>query len=503
MQTQTRRPAGKGLLLILDGMGLNEDPVSSATTAAAMPFVHALMAQHGYARLHASGAEVGLDEGKAGNSEVGHLTIGAGRVLPSSLARIRQGFADGTWEASPAWEGSDRSRPLHVVGLLSDAGVHAHWETLVQAAQLGARKGFPSVFIHALLDGVDSQAGSAPQLLRELEQAIRATNDERIRLASVMGRKWATDRAENWDLTRHCCDALMGRLASPPFREPDLLAHLEQHPSEANYPHAWLAEARPIRSGEAVLLTNHRADRVSQLARMLSEDGQVMAMVELKHEAVAIDAVFFPTQPLDGGLMDVLSARGYRTVRLSEQCKFPHVTYFINGMKGDDSTQGIEIPTIPDEALVKQPAMSIDALGRELGQVLAQGEPGQVVVVNVPNLDQVGHQGDLQAALQAAAAVDRLVEQVVVPACREHQWELLITADHGNADLMVDARGKPMGSHSANAVPMLPISYTGKQIQWHADSGSLANVAASLLTLLGSDHPPTMDASLIGIAPQT
>jgi 2,3-bisphosphoglycerate-independent phosphoglycerate mutase len=182
----------KAVLLILDGMGLNDDPAVSATTSRHMPFVHSLMQTGGYASLHASGSPVGLDAGKAGNSEVGHLTIGAGRVLPSTLGRIREAYRDGAWERHPAWDTCDKSRPLHVAGLLSDAGVHAHWETLLMAADIGARKGFPAVYIHALLDGTDSQAGTAPQLLEELQQAIAANASDKIVLASVMGRKWAT-----------------------------------------------------------------------------------------------------------------------------------------------------------------------------------------------------------------------------------------------------------------------------------------------------------------------
>jgi len=175
--TIEQRP--KAVLMILDGMGLNEDPKSSATTARTMPYVHSLMEQYGFARLEASGTPVGLDEGKAGNSEVGHLTIGAGKVLLSTLARVREGYYNGTWEHSSAWDNCDFSKPLHVAGLLSDAGVHAHWETLIMAADLGVKKGFPAVYIHAFLDGTDSQAGTAPRMLEELQQAIKDNGSDK------------------------------------------------------------------------------------------------------------------------------------------------------------------------------------------------------------------------------------------------------------------------------------------------------------------------------------
>lgn len=489
-----KRP--KAVLMILDGMGLNEDPMSSATTAESMPYVHSLMQQHGYARLHASGTPVGLDDGKAGNSEVGHLTIGAGKVLLSTLARVREGYHSGNWEQSSAWDKSDFSKPLHVAGLLSDAGVHAHWETLMMAADLGIKKGFPAVYIHALLDGTDSQAGTAPQMLEELKQAIKDKGSEKIKLASVMGRKWSTDRAENWELTHYCRDALMGRIDSNEFDPKDLETHLTHSPSEADFPHASFAGGEAISAGQTLILTNHRADRISQLAKVMNDECHVIAMVELKHEATPVEDVFFPTRPINGGLIDVLNQQGFTTTRLSEQCKFPHVTYFINGMQADESAKGVEVPTIPDAEILGNPLMSIVQLGTEMQKIMADDTGGQVLIVNVPNLDQVGHQGSLEAANTAGTAVDDLVKQVVTWA-NKHGWQLLITADHGNADVMVDGQGRPMGSHSNNNVPMLAIPCDGKIVTWEQESGVLTNVAASFLTLLGTEYPETMSESLI------
>lgn len=486
----------KAVLMILDGMGLNEDPKSSATTAKSMPYVHTLMQQYGYAHLHASGVPVGLDEGKAGNSEVGHLTIGAGKVLLSTLARIREGYYRGNWENSSAWDNSNFSKPLHIAGLLSDAGVHAHWETLVMAADLGIKKGFPAVYIHALLDGTDSQAGTAPKMLEELKQAIKDTGSDKIKLASVMGRKWATDRAENWDLTKYCRDALMGHLGSGKFNIEDLKQHLENSLSEANFPHAFLPEGIAVGANETLILSNHRADRISQLAKVMNDECHVIAMVELKHEATPIEDVFFPTLPISGGLIDVLKEHGFHTTRLSEQCKFPHITYFINGMQSDESAKGVEVPTIPDAEILGNPLMSITQLSSEMKKIMADDSDGHVLIVNVPNLDQVGHQGSLEAASAAGKAVDDLVKHVVKWA-NKYSWQLLITADHGNADVMVDDQGRPMGSHSSNNVPMLAIPCDGKTVNWQQDSGVLTNVAASFLTLLGTEYPNTMSKSLI------
>jgi 2,3-bisphosphoglycerate-independent phosphoglycerate mutase len=367
------------------------------------------------------------------------------------------------------------------------------------AADLGIKKGFPVVYIHALLDGTDSQAGTAPQLLADLQQAIKENGSDNISLVSVMGRKWSTDRAENWDLTHHCRDALMGRLESKEFKSEDLEKHLANSPSEADFPHTVLSSGMPISADETLILTNHRADRISQLAKVMNDECHVIAMVELKHEATPVEDVFFPTLPINGGLVEVLKQQGFRTTRLSEQCKFPHITYFINGMQADESAKGIEVPTIPDAEILGNPLMSITQLSTEMQKIMADDAGGQVLIVNVPNLDQVGHQGSLEAANKAGNAVDDLVKQVVTWA-KEHNWQLLITADHGNADVMVDNQGRPMGSHSSNNVPLLAVPCDGSKVQWQTNTGVLTNVAASFLTLLGAEYPDTMSESLIALS---
>ena len=333
-------------------------------------------------------------------------------------------------------------------------------------------------------------------MLAELQQAIKDNDSENIILASVMGRKWSADRAENWDLTEYCRDALMGRIETKAFSSEDLEQHLANSPSEADFPPASLPGGAPVGAGETLILSNHRADRISQLAKVMNDECHVIAMVELKHEATPIEDVFFPTLPLNGGLIDVLKEQGFSTTRLSEQCKFPHVTYFINGMQADETAKGIEVPTVPDAEILGNPLMSITQLTTEMQKVMADDSGGQVLIVNVPNLDQVGHQGSLEAAGKAGTAVDNLVKQVMGWA-KEHGWQLLITADHGNADVMVDDQGRPMGSHSSNNVPMLAIPCDGKTVQWQQKTGVLTNVAASFLTLLGTEYPDTMSESLI------
>lgn len=471
----------KTLLLILDGLGLNNDENVSAVTPKSMPVLHNLMQQHGYAELAASEQAVGLDKGQAGNSEVGHMTIGAGRKLIPTLDRIRMAYEDGTWFDSQCWEHmpTDKCRPLHIVGLLSDAGIHGHWQTLVMSADLAIRKGYKKVFIHLLLDGVDSQAGSAARLLNTFLQHMPLE----AKVASIMGRKWATDRSGNWVLTEECVNALRNWDDAIEFSMERLEQHLSKNASEATLPRCYFKEGAAINEGEGIILTSHRADRASQLAKCLAKHCPVTAMVELKFESVEMDSVFFPTQPLDGGLIDLLNDNNVKTHRISESCKFPHVTYFINGMKPSLNASTTEIETISDEKLTAQPEMSLFELADNLEQHLAGSSEDLLTIVNIPNLDQVGHQGDLLAATKAAEFVDGFIEKVV-SWCAQYNWNILITADHGNADVMQDTKGAPLGSHSKNPVPMLAISNT-QPIRWKQKDGCLVNVASSLLHLMG------------------
>ncbi len=483
------------LLLILDGLGLNNDPNVSATTGEQMPFLHELMQENGYAQLEASETAVGLDTGQAGNSEVGHMTIGAGRKLVPTLERIRNAYDNGEWANSLCWP--KEKNTLHIVGLVSDAGIHGHWTTICMAAELAENKGYEQIYIHALLDGVDSQAGSAIQLLQLMKENLPKQN---VALASVMGRKWASDRSGDWSVTQHCADALMDWSNAQEFSSNALSDHLLKQPSEANFPRTYCAGGQPIQPGDTVLLTSHRADRISQLAKVFQATNSVLAMVELKHESVPLERVFFPTQSLEGGLIDILKQMQVPTFRLSENCKFPHVTYFINGMKTDDTAELCEVDTLPDSELIAHPEMSIKNLAGHLEARIGSNVNNQLTIVNVPNLDQIGHQGDFKAACSAAKIVDEFLKNTV-NWCRTHGWNILITADHGNADVMKDEQRRPLGSHSTNPVPMLALRFNG-QVNWLENHGCLTNVAASLLTIMGLAEaiPNHWDPALIQIS---
>lgn len=479
------KPTRKSLLLILDGLGLAADASRSAITPTTMPNFFELARQYGCTRLDASGPAVGLGEGEVGNSEVGHLTIGAGRCIPSTLERIRAAAHDGTWKACPVWDLLRGSRCLHIVGLLSDAGVHAHWGTLTQAAQLAVQHDVAEVWLHVLLDGVDSAAGSAPVLLERLRGALEGI--ERVRLATISGRRWGLDRSGERELSEHACAGLRGELPMQAFTPERLDMHLAQHGGESDFPCHLVPGGRFVTDGEPVLLTSHRADRANQLATVLAERGPMYAMVELKAGAVPRNRVFFQQQPIIGGLVDVLRAHGIDALRVAEDCKFPHVTWFINGMRAFDDTPTMRIPSIPESEIASHPEMSIDTLR---AAVLGELESGKhrAMIVNIPNLDQVGHTGQKALAEDAAQRVDVALGEIV-DSCRANGWSLVLTADHGNADCMLTTDGRPLSSHSANPVPLLVLDNAASVRRRCAPRGSLAMVTSAYLRTLGLELP--------------
>jgi len=483
------------LLLIADGMGL---PAPGALTRGAvskesMPNLFRLFDRHGMARLGAAEDAVGLEPGQPGNSEAGHLIIGAGRRIPSLLRGIAESFEDGTWAQHPAWAALREHRRVHLVGLLSGAGVHGHVRNIIQAATLASRVLASSeIFVHAALDGVDSVAGSAPELLRELRAALEPL--PRVRLATVMGRKWAMDRSGNLELSRHFAHSLCGRKERLAWSDEALKAHLGQA-SEASFPAHALVPEGAIQPGEPVLLTNHRADRTAQLAKVFSETSPVLSLVELG-DAVPPERVFFPVRSSDRGLVSELKAQGIGLRRVAEQCKFPHVTFFLNGFHESLGEEAVCIPSIPEARIPEAPEMSLEPLTAAVLEGLKR--PGErAMVANLANLDQVGHTGRMEAAVRAAGHVDRAID-TLQRTCAEHGWHLMITADHGNAEVMQAEDGSPWGSHTTNAVPLVVVPRPGASLELQELGGTLANVAPTFLATMGLAPPGWMAMSLLG-----
>lgn len=480
------------VLVIVDGAGLADpaDP-GNAVTQQTLPTLFAAMDAHGYATLEASGPAVGLDATQTGNSEVGHLTIGAGFVVPSTLARIDTAHADGSWAANSLWSEIAAVPRLHVVGLLSDAGTHGHWSNLARAAQLARAAGVSEVIVHPVLDGVDSQAGSAPSLLRLLSDALAATDG--VRLGLVMGRAKFCDRGGNLDLSRGYRDALAGTVELPAFSHDALAAHVIKA-SESSFPGHRHARGDHVRPGEPILITQNRADRARQVAKILAERQPVYSLVELEG-AVPIARVFFPNRPLDRGLPFELKARGLSSIRVAETCKFPHVTFFLNGLNAALEGREICIPSVADAEIPHHPEMSSAAIADAVTEAIARSD-ASLIVVNIANLDQVGHLGDYGLAVKAAAHVDDALQQIRDAAAAAGAT-LILTSDHGNADRVLDANGKPFGSHTERPVPLTVMPPPGRHVVWRHRAGSIAQIAPTVLETLGVRPPAYMADSLV------
>ncbi|WP_372424331.1 hypothetical protein [Salinarimonas chemoclinalis] len=482
------------VLVVVDGIGL-ADPAAAgnAVTPQTLPILFGAMSERGFATLEASGPAVGLDPGQAGNSEVGHVTIGAGFVTPSALARIDAAFEAGALAANPVFARIGAAPRLHLVGLVSGAGTHGHVRTIERAAVAALENGVGEVVLHLGLDGVDSPAGSAPDLLRALFDPLSSAG--RVRVGSVIGRRWMCDRSGDLAITRVVVDAVEGRGAVPAWSDAALAAHLSRD-GEASFP-AHRGEAMPRGPGEPVLLTANRADRAVQVARLLAAGGPVYAFVALG-DVVPEPHVLFPTRPLDRGLAFALGERGLVTARVAETCKYPHVTYFLDGRNEFTDGTRVCLPSLPEAALATTPQMRAAEIADAVVGLVHAGRH-DLVVGNIANMDQIGHLGRLDVARDAAVHVDRALARIA-DACRACGWTLLVTSDHGNADRLVDDAGRPFGSHTTAPTPLAVLPADGGVVRWRAREGSLANLAATVLATLGVPAPSYMASSLVEIA---
>lgn len=479
------------VLVILDGVGL-ADPnfAGNAATPKTLPVLHEAISAHGCAVLEASGPAVGLDKGQAGNSEIGHLTIGAGHAVPSMLQRIDYAVKDGSWAESPLWRRLAASRRLHIVGLLSDAGTHGHWRSLSVTAKLARSSGVRDVVIHPVLDGVDSLAGSAPDLLDTLEKEIASLDN--VQLGVVMGRRSFCDRSGDLSRSEPFVRALCVGEALPRFSRDALAAHLALG-AEADFPPHQVSDDTQVKCKEVVLLTQHRADRAVQVARLIARQVDLFSLVELE-DVVPASKVFFPVRPLARGLGFEMKANGLSSTRIAESCKFPHVTYFLNGLNSALEGEEICLPTVPESEFSTRPEMSAEAIADAAIAALRPDGP-DLIIVNIANLDQIGHLGNYDLAVSAAHSVDKALGRIAV-AAKSSGACLFITSDHGNADRVIDEAGRPFSSHTAAPVPFAAQPPEGRRVIWHAHSGSLANIAPTVLTSLGVRAPAYMAAPL-------
>ena len=495
------------MLVVIDGFGIGSRSDADAIAAARMPQWRALLDEWPHSRLEASAEAVGLPAGQMGNSEVGHLNIGAGRPVPQDLPRIDAAIADGTFAANPRLvEAADlaaaRGRRLHLVGLIGPGGVHSVDRHAVAIARLAAARGARDVVVHALLDGRDTPPRSAELFLPDFEARLREAHP-RARIATVGGRYFAMDRDRRWERTRAGYDAIVGGIGSSASSAAAAVheAYTRGENDEFVTPTVIEGVDGRVRDGDVVIHFNFRADRARQLVHALVDDVfdgferhprpsglHVVTMTE--YEAGLPVAVAFPPLVVTS-LAAVFSGLGWRQFHVAETEKYAHVTYFFNG--------GVEAPYAGEERLLVpspkvatydlQPEMSATGVTDALIAAI-ESDRYDFIVANYANPDMVGHTGVWQAAVQAVEFIDGCLRRVVEAlSLRDREgggaagWLLCITADHGNADEMRDAAGQPMTAHSLNPVPLLLIGETvrGQSL----DDGVLADVAPTLLELVG------------------
>ena len=495
------------LLLILDGWGLTEPGEGNAPWAAPTPHLDALLARGPHSRLAASGRDVGLPAGYMGNSEVGHLNIGAGRIVYQDMTRIDVALEDGSLLHNPVLlDVLEKTRRgggrLHLAGLLSDGGVHSHINHLVALCAMASAAGVP-VRIHCFMDGRDTPPQSGAGYVRALREQIVSMKD--VRVASLAGRFYAMDRDKRWERVSEVWDLLVhGKAATAADAAEAVEASYAAGVSDEFIKPVLLegGDSSCLEDGDGLFFYNFRADRMRELSQAFVdgafsgfERGRVPRLAAIA-SMTAYDARFplpvaFPKESVTMGLGEVVSRQGMRQLRLAETEKYAHVTYFFNGGVEDalPREDRILVPS-PREVQTydQKPAMSAREVTDKFVEAW-QGGQYDLVVCNLANGDMVGHTGVLPAALEACSVVDECVGRMA-QAVEARQGRMLIIADHGNCEAMLDAAGKPQTAHTTNPVPCILLDASGAR--WRLHDGRLADVAPTLLAMWGLERPGVM-----------
>jgi 2,3-bisphosphoglycerate-independent phosphoglycerate mutase len=472
------------VLVVLDGWGLAEPGPGNAVELADTPVFDGLWERHPHTTLITHGPAVGLPEGQMGNSEVGHLNLGAGAVVKQDLLRIDEAIADGSFFENEALRAACRGERLHLLGLVSDGGVHSSLEHLRALVELAGRENVPDVVIHAFTDGRDTSPDSGVRHVAEVESWGGA------RVATVSGRYYAMDRDRRWDRTELAYDAIVKGEAefSAETGEAAVRAAYERGETDEFIKPTRVGAGGRIRDGDSAIFFNFRPDRARQLTQKLAEGGfQVTTLTEY-HEDWEHPVAFPPARP-DVTLASTLADRGKAQLHVAETEKYAHVTYFFNGGE-EDEYPGEERRLVDSPRDVptydKKPEMSAREAARAFTEGWREGD-FSFGIINFANPDMVGHTGVIEAAVEAVETVDACLGEVV-EAVRESGGVCVVTADHGNADQMLEPDGSPNTAHSMNPVPLVVTAEVGEL----REGGTLCDVAPTILALLGEQQPAAM-----------
>ena len=500
----------KVILMILDGWGITQNTEVSAIAQADTPFMDELIKKYPYAKIYTSGENVGLPEGQMGNSEVGHMNLGAGRIVYQDLVKINKAIKDGSFFENKvlkeAFEyAKQNGKAVHLLGLLSDGGVHSHIDHLKALVQMAKKHNVPT-YIHAFMDGRDVDPHSGIEFLKEIQDYIK---DTPVKIASVIGRYYAMDRDNRWERVKKAYDLLVKGEGKPAT---DLVKAVEESYKEGVTDEFILPivhvdeNGQPIGKiapGDAVIFYNFRTDRGRELTKVLTqEDMSEYGMKTLPLHFVTMTIyddnfkgikVAYPKEDLKDTLGELVSKAGKKQIRIAETEKYPHVTFFFSGGKEQEfeGEKRILIPSPKVATYNLKPEMSANEVTEALLPEIKK-ESADLIVLNFANGDMVGHTGVFEAAKKAAETVDKNVQKIVEEALK-HDYAIIILADHGNAENMINPDGSPNTAHTTNPVPVILID---KDLKPDLKDGILANVAPTILKIMNIPKPDEMIGAL-------
>ncbi|EKO3993731.1 2,3-bisphosphoglycerate-independent phosphoglycerate mutase [Vibrio fluvialis] len=500
-------------LVILDGWGYREDNSSNAINNANTPVLDGLMANNPHTLISASGMDVGLPDGQMGNSEVGHTNIGAGRIVYQDLTRITKAISDGEFQHNPVLvtaidQAVAAGKAVHLMGLMSPGGVHSHEDHIYAAVEMAAARGAEKIYLHCFLDGRDTPPRSAEASLKRFDELFAKLGKGRI--ASVVGRYYAMDRDNNWERVEKAYDVLtaaQGEFTYGSAVEALQAAYARDENDEfvkATEIRAEGQESAAMQDGDAVLFMNYRADRARQITRTFVTDFAgferkvfpALNFVMLTQYAADIPLpAAFPPASLENTYGEWLSKAGKTQLRISETEKYAHVTFFFNGgVENEFDGEERQLVASPKVATYDlQPEMSSKELTDKLVAAIKSGKY-DAIICNYPNGDMVGHTGVYEAAVKACEAVDECIGRVV-EAIKEVDGQLLITADHGNAEMMVNP--ETGGVHTAHTNLPVPLIYVGSKDIALKEGGKLSDLAPTMLALTDQEIPAEMSGQVL------
>jgi 2,3-bisphosphoglycerate-independent phosphoglycerate mutase len=499
----------KTILIIMDGWGLGKVKSSDAIQHANVPFVSSLYNKYANSTLVTCGEEVGLPDGQMGNSEVGHLNLGAGRIVYQDLQRINVAIRDKSFESNEALLNSltyaqQNNKPLHLVGLVSDGGVHSHINHIKAITSLCAQKNFHNVLIHAFTDGRDTDPKSGHEFLKELQAHLDKTTGK---IATVTGRYYAMDRDKRWERVKIAYDCLVNAVGE---KTDNILAAIESSYAK-NVTDEFImplinnnAGDTKIKEGDAVLCFNFRTDRCREITEVLTQhDMPDFGMHKLNVHYTTITNydhtyknvfVMYDKDNLDNTIGQVIAAAGKTQLRIAETEKYPHVSFFFSG--------GREVPFENEERIMVsspkvatydlQPEMSAYEVANKTIAAIENNAP-DFICLNFANADMVGHTGVWDAVIKAVETVDTCVEKVVTKAL-EKDYAIFLLADHGNADYEINEDGTPNTAHTLNPVPFFVIDNHWKGT---VKNGKLGDIAPTILKMMGLEIPAVMKGEVL------